>query len=225
MIGDLEDPKLWELLEQRFGASQQGPHSVLQAKLSQMRWDGKGGIVGHCDDMVALQSKMAAAGGPISDQQFYKHFLDSLPQSLDMFVTLYTDPSANIDSLCDRFTQYKMRLKVANICEGKTGDASGSAMALSSQSSLSTKGEGKARKRDLTDVTWYGCGKKGHLKRKCPDKSKGDEAKDDKKDDKPRSDKGKEVAEKLKVSSGMLYTGNYSLFIMQVASPSPIDTK
>ena len=72
------------------------------------------------------------------------------------------------------------------------------------------------------------CGKKGHLKRKRPDKSKGDEAKDDKKDDKsdkPRSDKGKEVAEKPKASSGTLYTGIYPLFIVQLASPNPIDTK
>ena len=96
-----------------------------------------------------------------------------------MLVALYTDPSANVDTLCDRFMQYGMRLNVADIREGKTSDASGSTMDLSSQSSSSSssKGKGKARKRDFTDMTCYGCGKKGHLKRKRPDKSKGDEAK------------------------------------------------
>ena len=88
----------------------------------------------------------------------------SLRRSLDMFVALYNDPSANIDSLCDRFTQYEVRPKVADIREGKMGDASGSAIALSSRSSSSTKGKGKGKKGDLTDVTCYGCGKKGHLR-------------------------------------------------------------
>ena len=54
---------------------------------------------------------------------------------------------------------------------------------------------------DLTDMTCYGCGKKGYLKHRCPDKSKSDDAKDEKKDDKLKSDKGKEAAEKLKASS------------------------
>ena len=72
-----------------------------------------------------------------------------------MLVALYTDPSANVDTLCDRFMQYGMHLNVADIHEGKTGDASGSAMALSIQYSSSTKSKGKARKRDFTDVTCY----------------------------------------------------------------------
>ena len=207
VISDLEDPKLiWELLEWRYGARQHGLQALLQAKLNQMRWDGEGSIVGHHNTMVALRSKMAAAGLSITDNQFYKHFLDSLPWKLDFFVTMYNDPQANVNTLCDRFTKYKMRLKVASICEGKMGEASGSDMALTGQSASSTKGKGKAKKRDLTDVTCYRCGKKGHLKRKCPDKLKGDDAKDEKKDDKPKSDKGKEAAEKLKVSSSMLYT-------------------
>ena len=71
-----------------------------------------------------------------------------------------------------------MQLKVASIHEGKTGEASGSDMALTSQPMLSNKGKGKAKKRDLTDMTCYGCSKKGHLKQNCPDKSKGGDMKD-----------------------------------------------
>ena len=55
-------------------------------------------------------------------------------------------------------------------------------------------------------MTCYGCGKKGHLKRRCSDNSKGYDTKDEKKADKPKSNKGKEAAEKLKASSGTLYT-------------------
>ena len=181
-IGELEDPKLiWEMLEQQYGARQHGPQSVLRAKLNQTRWDGEGGIMAHRDIMVGLRSEMAAAGLPISDQQFYEHFLDSLPRALDAFVTMYDDPSANVDSLCDRLTRYEMRLKVANIRDGKVAGSLGSATAFYSQSASSTKdkGKGKGKQRDLTKVTCYGCGKKGHLKRKCPDKPKGGESKDE----------------------------------------------
>ena len=165
VISDLEDPKLiWELLEWRYGARQHGLQVLLQAKLNQMRWDGEGSIVGHCDMMVALQSEMAAAGLLITDNQFYEHFLNSLPWKLDFFVTMYNNLQANVNSLCNQFTKYEMQLKVASICEGKTGEASGSDMALASQPTSSTKGKGKAKKRDLTDVTCYRCGKKGHLK-------------------------------------------------------------
>ena len=45
-----------------------------------------------------------------------------------------------------------------------------------------------------------------HLKRKCPDNLKGGESKDNKKDDKAKTNKGKEAAEKLKASSGSMYT-------------------
>ena len=50
----------------------------------------------------------------------------------------------------------------------------------------------------------YRCGKKGHLKCKCPDKPKGGELKEDKKDDKPKTKK-EEAANKPKVSSGSMY--------------------
>ena len=54
--------------------------------------------------MFGLQSELAAARLSISDQQFYEYFIDSLPRSLDTFVTMYDNPTANIDSLCDRFS-------------------------------------------------------------------------------------------------------------------------
>lgn len=67
--------------------------------------------------------------------------------------------------------QYEMCLKVADICEGKMGDTSGSAIALSGQFLHLTRAR-QSQEEDLTDVTCYGCGKKGHLKRRCSDKLK-----------------------------------------------------
>ena len=151
------------MLEQQFGARQHGLQSVLRAKLNQTRWDGEGGIMAHREVMVGLRSKMAATGLPISDQQFYEHFLDSPPRALDVFVTMYDDPSANVNSLCDRFMRYEMRLKVTNIRDGKTAGSSGRTTVFHSQPASSTKdrGKGKGKQRDLTEVTCYGCGKKG----------------------------------------------------------------
>ena len=100
-----------------------------------------------------------------------------------------------------------MRLRVASIRDSKAEGSSGGVTAFHSQPATSTKdkGKGKARQRDLTNVTCYGCGKKGHLRCKCPDKLKGGESKEEKKDNKPKTKKGKEVADKPKASSGSMY--------------------
>jgi len=37
----------------------------------------------------------------ISDQTFYKYFICSLPSSFDLFISLYDDPSFDVDVLCD----------------------------------------------------------------------------------------------------------------------------
>ena len=101
-----------------------------------------------------------------------------------------------------------MRLRVASIHDSKAEGLLGGVTAFHSQPTTSTKdkGKGKARQRDLTDVMCYRCSKKGHLRCKCPDKLKGGELKEEKKDDKPKTEKGKEVTDKLKASSGLMYT-------------------
>jgi hypothetical protein len=68
------------------------------------------------------------------------------------------------------------------------------------------KGKGKERKkRDLQNVTCYGCGKKGHVRAKCPDGEKKEE-KTKKRDDKSKPAKEKEEASTSKSLSGTLYT-------------------
>ena len=127
-----------------------------------------------------------------------------------MFVTLYDDASADVDALCGKFTRYEMRVKLADIRDGKASDPSGSSMALASQQPSSSKGKGKGRKRDLSDPTCYGCGKKGHLRRNCPDGTKGDGKPDDNegrdKTEKPKDDKPKADTDESKAPAGTLYT-------------------
>jgi len=208
VIGDLEDPKLiWELLEKRYGATKEGLKSILRAKLQLMKWDGNGSIMAHRDAMVALRSELAAAGYTISDDSFYEHFLDSLPRSMSVFVALYDHASTDVDVLCSKFTRYEMRVMLADIREGKASDPSGSSMALASLQPSTSKGKGKGRKRDLSDVTCYGCGKKGHLRRNCPDGAKGGKKPDDNKGtEKPKDDKPKADADKSKAPTGTLFT-------------------
>ena len=66
--------------------------------------------MGHRNSMVTLRSEMA--GLPISNRSFYEYFLNSLPHSLDLLVALY-------DSLCNRFSKYEMRMKPADVRDGK----------------------------------------------------------------------------------------------------------
>jgi len=89
VLGNIEGPKAaWELLEKRFGAKQHGLQSVLVAKLHLTKWDGSGTIHSHPDAMVDLRTELADAGMAISDQPFHEYFTNSLPSSLDLFITL-----------------------------------------------------------------------------------------------------------------------------------------
>jgi len=44
----------------------------------------------------------------LSDQAFYSYFIESLPPSLDTFVTRYEDTNHDVDFLCDKFAEYEM---------------------------------------------------------------------------------------------------------------------
>jgi len=151
ILGDSEDPKVtWELLEKRFGAKQQGLQAVLMAKLQLSKWDGNGTIHTHRDTMVALRAELNNAGMTIDDATFYGYFTNSLPASLDLFITLYDDSTNDVDRLCDRFAQYEMQRRLADITTGKAGgslDPANGSLALFSQQAMSSKGKGKERGR------------------------------------------------------------------------------
>ena len=60
----------------------------------------------------------------------------------------------------------------------------------------------KRKGKDQSNVTWYGCGKKGHIQRKCPDGEKKDEKRDEKED--KRDDKSnlrREMTERVAPST------------------------
>jgi len=156
--------------------------------------------------MFDLHTELAGTGMVIDDQSFFEYFTNSLPSSLDLFITLYEDNSYDVDLLCDRFAKYEMRRKLADAKDGKAGGTLDGSPALFGQSaSLPSKGKGKERKkRDLRNITCYGCGKKGHVKAKCPDGEK--EEKTEKKDDKSKPAKEKEEVSTSKTLSGTLYT-------------------
>ena len=116
VLGDTDDPKIvWELLEKRFGAKLEGLQSVIMTKLQFARWNGTGTIHTHRDNMVDLRTELADAGLKITDQTFYELFTNSLPRSLDLFISFYDGPTFNVDTLCDRFAKYEMRRKVVTI--------------------------------------------------------------------------------------------------------------
>ena len=220
VLGTIDDPKTtWELLEKRFGAKQQGLQSVLLTKLQLSKWDGTGTIHAHHDYMVDLHTKLTDTGMAISDQTFYKYFTHSLPTSLNLFITLYEDPTYDVDILCDRFTKYEMQRKVAATRDSRADTTSDATLALYGQHSSSSKGKGKERKkRDLKDVTCYRCRRKGHYQAKCPDGEKNEEKRDEKRnekrynkrDEKSKPAKGSEETNKPKIpASGTLYTAVY----------------
>jgi len=44
----------------------------------------------------------------IDDQSIFEYFMNSLPSSLDLFITLYEDNSYDVDLLCDRLAKYEI---------------------------------------------------------------------------------------------------------------------
>ena len=163
VLGDTQNPKVaWEILQECFGAKQE----VLIPKLQRASWDGTGSIHTHQDYMVDLRVQLADAGRPLSDDSFYSYFIDSLPSSLDLLVTLYENPTHDVGLLCDKIAEYEMRQKLRAMKSGKAQAAEGSVTLFGQQ----TTDKEKRKRRDLSNVTCYGCGKKGHLKYKCPHK-------------------------------------------------------
>jgi len=81
------------------------------AKLQLTDWDGQGTITTHRDYMLDLRTQLEDTGMTLTDQAFYLYFAESLPESLDLFITLYEDSTYNVDRLCDKFAKYEMRTK------------------------------------------------------------------------------------------------------------------
>ena len=80
--------------------------------------------------MLDLRTQLEDAGMTLTDQAFYSHFAESLPESLDLFITLYGDSTYNVDCLCDKFAKYEMRKKVRASKTTKSQSASDGSVAL-----------------------------------------------------------------------------------------------
>ena len=72
------------------------------------KWDGSGTTHSHRDAMLDLCTALADAGMTIGDQSFHEHLTSSLPSTLYLFITLYDDPTHDIDLLCDKFAKCEM---------------------------------------------------------------------------------------------------------------------
>lgn len=160
VLGNTQNPKVaWGILEKRFGAKLPD----LVSKLQLAAWDG-GDIYAHRDYMVNLRIQMADAGMTLSDVAFYYDFITSLPPSLDLFVTFCNVNNYNVDSLCDTIAAYEMHKKLRAM---KFGNPVAEGASDESGSTDKKNGKGRRKRRDLTNVTCYACGKKGHIKSMC----------------------------------------------------------
>jgi hypothetical protein len=131
----LKTPRLRVCIEKYFGAKQEGLQSTLISKLQLMMWDGSGVIHTHCEYMVNLRNQLVDAGMTLANQIFYQYLTESLPSSLDLFITLYEDTSHDVDFLCDKISKYKMHQKQQAVKSGKADTTSDGSIALYGQQS------------------------------------------------------------------------------------------
>jgi Zinc knuckle len=185
------------------------------AELQLAKWDGNKTIQTHRNTMVDIRTELAETGMIINDQSFYEYFTNSLPPSLDLFITLCDDSTYDIDLLCDKSSKNEMRHKLAAAKEGKADATSDVSLAMFGQASSPKKNEKKEKKekkeRDQKHITCFNCGKKGHIQARCTDGKKKDEKKVDKsgetRDEKSKSEQlgERESGRGTKPASGTSY--------------------
>lgn len=171
----------WVTIESSYGSRQSGIQAVLNAELTLARWDGQTPITAFRDHMKALRTRLAAAGLNITAQQFYQYFINSLPAEYDLVIAVHNPTASNysVDVLCDAFRAIELRKELRTSTTGSTSEdqvgllakqrgSKGSGKAESGRGSGATGGKGKK-----SNVTCYGCGKKGHYRHECKSAKKG----------------------------------------------------
>ena len=124
----------------------------------------------------------------MSDEAFFNYFTDSLPTSVDVFITMYENQSFSIDHLYDKFTKYELWRACRDLVDGR-GESENIVMYSHSASGSGSRSRGDEwRRRDSSDVTCFACGKKGHIRRWCLDKSKSGAQSDTSKADASKSE-------------------------------------
>src|SRR5258706_14012830 len=74
---------------------------------------------------------------------------------------------------------------------------------------LASEQKGERKKRDYSEITCFGCGKKGHIRRHCPTR------KDKAKDDKPKAEPAKHITATASMSSSdVMFTAIVNLSIL-----------
>ena len=122
--------------------------------------------------MYDYRAQLVDTGLALTDQSFHRYFLNSLPPSLDHFVMFYDDPTFDVDTLCQRFVRWEARRELRGNKFDNIQGLSGGSLALFGQQSSTSKGK-ERQKRDMSEITCYGCGQKGHISRYCPNRKKG----------------------------------------------------
>ena len=137
------------------------------SKLQLAKWGGNGTIRTHRNTMVDLRSQLLSAGVRLDDENFYEYFTNSLPRSLDFFISLYDDDDYGVDRLCSKFAKYEMRRMLRHCAWQGCWDIRRFSRRV--RPSINIQGEGEEGDgEDYRHVTCFGCGKKGISSRSAP---------------------------------------------------------
>src|SRR5258706_13668006 len=99
---------MWDILEQCFGARQEGLQESFVNKLQRAAWDSsKTSILTHQDVMFDLQTQLSDTGLLLTDKLFHQYFSHSLPPLLDTFIMFYDDATFDVDLLCQCFVKWE----------------------------------------------------------------------------------------------------------------------
>lgn len=158
LIGDPEDPVVvWEKLADQFQKKTWANKLALRRKLYSLRLKDGDSVQKHVKAMIEIFDGLAAAGGPVDEEDRVVHLLASLPDSYDMLVTAL-EANAEVPKMeivTERLLHEESKLK-ERAGEGTDGETK----AMTGQHRWKGKGP-----------KCHHCGRFGHIKRDCEELS------------------------------------------------------
>lgn len=178
--------KALEILRRHYAGKDKPRVVSLYCELSSLHKASNETITDYIIRAETIFTSLRRADETISDGLQIAMVVKGLPDSYKPFVVHITQTDDAVT-----FGEFKIKLRSYESTEkyGKSDVSSGDDNVMKSSGVTRERGRGRGKKMDMSEVECYGCGRKGHYQRTCPDESQA--KREDRKWDTPQRGKGR----------------------------------